>query len=256
MAPIKFEENIKDKIESREIQPSADSWNKLASRLDAEGNKKKKSYWWLGIAASFIGLIIISVVMFNNVSDSNESVPIIVEENNDTIIPETENLNDDMLKESVIEEKSQIVEIEKKRITTPQNSLKKPANSITNKDSEDMVITKIAKTEIEPIENLEETILESKIIENKLNDVSVVADVNIEYAERTEVTDDEITTLLNNAKQRLQKKQTIKTANAINADQLLLDIETDLDQSFRDKIFEALQSGYKKVKTAVVDRNN
>jgi len=34
MAPIKFEENIKDKLEKRTLSPASDSWSKLAERLD------------------------------------------------------------------------------------------------------------------------------------------------------------------------------------------------------------------------------
>ena len=34
MAPIKFEENLRDKLEERSLQPSANSWSKLSDRLD------------------------------------------------------------------------------------------------------------------------------------------------------------------------------------------------------------------------------
>jgi len=37
---------------------------------------------------------------------------------------------------------------------------------------------------------------------------------------------------------------------------LLTEVEGELDQSFRDQIFEKLKSGFLKVRTAVADRNN
>jgi hypothetical protein len=34
MAPVKFEDNIREKLESREIEPSGDAWKRLSERLD------------------------------------------------------------------------------------------------------------------------------------------------------------------------------------------------------------------------------
>jgi len=58
MAPIKFEDKLKDKLESRSLQPSEDAWNTLANKLDKEEEKNNNTrFWWLGIAASIIGVI-------------------------------------------------------------------------------------------------------------------------------------------------------------------------------------------------------
>ena len=59
MAPIKFEEQLKEKLEKRTIQPSPEAWKKLSVRLDDQGNNKNhRGYWWLGIAASITGIIL------------------------------------------------------------------------------------------------------------------------------------------------------------------------------------------------------
>jgi len=34
MAPIKFEEDIRDKLEKRQLKPSSNAWKKLSDRLD------------------------------------------------------------------------------------------------------------------------------------------------------------------------------------------------------------------------------
>ena len=39
MAPIKFEEKIKDKLEQRHLKPSADAWDRLSEKLDAVKNR-------------------------------------------------------------------------------------------------------------------------------------------------------------------------------------------------------------------------
>ena len=36
MAPIKFEDNIRARLEQREIKPSAEAWEKLEAALDQE----------------------------------------------------------------------------------------------------------------------------------------------------------------------------------------------------------------------------
>ena len=81
MAPIKFEEKIKNKLEKRTLTPAADSWSKLSDRLDAEDNKSKKPmFWWISIAAGLLIMLAISIQFFN----TNESIdvrPQVVQEN-------------------------------------------------------------------------------------------------------------------------------------------------------------------------------
>ena len=48
----------------------------------------------------------------------------------------------------------------------------------------------------------------------------------------------------------------MNNTRTVDANALLQDVEEDLQQSFRSKVFEALQSGYESVITAVAERNN
>jgi len=71
MAPIKFEDNLKEKLEHRRLQPSTNAWEKLQNKLETNQTKKsKETYWWLGIAASFIGILIVASVFFNKKDDN------------------------------------------------------------------------------------------------------------------------------------------------------------------------------------------
>ena len=58
MAPYKLEDNIREKLEARELKPSADAWKKLESKLDAAQPKKKTLVWYY-VAAGFVGFLII-----------------------------------------------------------------------------------------------------------------------------------------------------------------------------------------------------
>ena len=80
MAPIKFEENIKDKLEKRTLSPSSEGWSKLSERLDAEDNKSKKPlFWWISIAAGILIMIAVSIPFFST-PDSEIVLPQIVDE--------------------------------------------------------------------------------------------------------------------------------------------------------------------------------
>ena len=49
MAPLKFEEHIKEKLEQRKLQPSADAWQRLNEHLDDDSAKKNNKAFFSGI---------------------------------------------------------------------------------------------------------------------------------------------------------------------------------------------------------------
>ena len=78
MAPNKFEKHIKKQLQEREIQPSASAWDALSEKLDeGTAQTKKKVYFWYGIAASIVGVLILSVVYFNTGDLINQDVQIV-----------------------------------------------------------------------------------------------------------------------------------------------------------------------------------
>ena len=80
MAPIKFEEQLKDKLEKRTLSPSSEGWSKLSERLDAdEKNSKNPIFWWLSIAAGILIMIAISAQFFGT-NESEEVMPQVAEE--------------------------------------------------------------------------------------------------------------------------------------------------------------------------------
>lgn len=55
--------------------------------------------------------------------------------------------------------------------------------------------------------------------------------------------------------QQLMEKLYNTTTGVVDANLLLESVEQDLDESFRNKVFDALKANYNKVKTAVAQRN-
>jgi len=263
MAPIKFEEDIRERLEKRELQPSADVWQKLSNRLDAEPKRKRNiSYWRLGIAASFAGLIMVSSILFLKSSDTNINTPALVEEETVKTVEETELINTVTEEESI--QKSQIVLEELEKEGKNQKKEFTPVNVVVVETKNDQLLvmeenaTEDTTTKVLAFKEtaIASTVDSIQTIEQKMVD-EVVAEIQKLQEEKSTVTDAEIDALLHQAQKELTSKHLYDASTKIvDAELLLLQVETDLDQSFRDRVFEVLNSGYKKVRTAVAERNN
>lgn len=244
MARHNFEKQIKEKLEERTMTPSADAWNKLSERLDANQNKSNnKMYLWFGIAASFIGILFLVTIF----SKTEESVPVIVNNPNTEIQGHSVDLST-VAKDTVkVEEQS----VDK----TIQETKNKRKNEIIPKYEEPIIIAqeapensiKLKKANNQPKKELS---FEDQKIEE------VIAKVNDLMTLNKEVTDDDIEVLLLEAQRSINKQRIIdQSTGVVDADLLLQDVETELDQSFRSKVFEAIKTSFGTVKTAVAQRN-
>lgn len=89
MEPNKLDTRIKEKIEVRTIQPSNEAWDRLDAMLTLE-EKPKRSYSWLYIAASFVGLLMIGSIYFNsfNTEIIDQAYPVVQEQKSTLEEPE------------------------------------------------------------------------------------------------------------------------------------------------------------------------
>ncbi len=72
-----------------------------------------------------------------------------------------------------------------------------------------------------------------------------------------EVTDEVIDALLLEAQKEIRFNKSYNNSTGIvDANMLLQEVETDLDQSFRSKVFDAIKASFGTVKTVVAQRNN
>ncbi|MDG1728478.1 MAG: hypothetical protein P8K68_05155 [Algibacter sp.] len=248
MAPIKFEEKIKNKLDKRTIKPSADAWNNLSERLDAQDKKSNKPYWWFGIAASVIGVLFVISQFLNNDLEVYDT-PIIVEtpeiiKNNENITVAIQEETPETIEEAQITNKKESFKVttNKKRVASKEAFI-----AVTKEDkiSSDKKTNPIA-AEL-PKQNL-------TFEEQKIQDV--VAQVQSMKLENKVITDADIDALLKEAQKEIIRNRLYnETTNVVDANALLQDVEAELDQSFRAKVFEALKSSYNSVKTAVAQRN-
>lgn len=256
MAPIKFEETVKEKLEQRVIEPSSDAWKRLESKLDAQHSKKSnKTIWWIGIAASLTGVLLITNIFIKSQTDSlpNSSIVVDVENKTDTanqnqIVNQSNNKRQD----EIIEDEVAIFNDENKQVAQKTSSSKKQDVIKLQQKKREIIAHNQDKSDSDTqIEKNEKASFKQDIDENKLE---VVAQIQDSEKDNVPVLDSEIETLLKQAKKEVTAQS--KNTNNIDANSLLQDVEADLEHSFRDKVFETLKTNFKKVKTAVADRNN
>ena len=245
MAPIKFEENIREKLEKRTLEPSSQAWGKLSQKLEEDTrNSSFKIIWCLGVAASIIGILFM-VNVFYKTTETNNNIPVMVDtetkkleviQNKDAM-----NLNETLfaVEDSEIEDK----------ITSEE--LKKVAKVITTTTPSKYYSVKNTPT-VEVESHQKEEAIDALLIEIPSTEM-VLAQTNIQLNNRETNTD--IDALLKQAQQKLARNSSVQD-HAIDAQVLLQDVEEDIETSFRDKVFETLITGYKKVRTAVAERNN
>ncbi|WP_313114115.1 hypothetical protein [Aequorivita sediminis] len=259
MAPYKLEDNIREKLESRELKPSKRTWEKLEAKLDAESPKTKTVLWYY-IAASLIGILILSSVVFTSTIEINDEITTEgVDEksidNKVNIIPNTQNAerivstqnNSDVIKP---EEKNGK---EKSQSNSSSNLIKSsPKSPMSTGAKKSEIDKKIDKTKVlaytEKEKSFEEELINAKVDE-------VIASVKELQHNNNEVSITEVEDLLKKARREIQT-QKILNAPKVDATALLQEVELELEKSFRNKVFDALGEGFIKIRTAVIERND
>ena len=237
MEPNKFDKDIQQKFNSRKIEPSAQAWDRLDAMLTvAEEKKQPKTYFWLKIAASFLLFSGMGYVFFqqnqkseilqptNEVVITNETPTNEVENNDDTEIitlPETQN-------ELAIATPKTINSVTKKISKQNDNSKYKSKFdsylAVTEKQKE--VITK-TENKTTPQEQTNQ-----KSTYNYVNPETLLAEVQ-------------------GNKKPHGNTNTYKSTLKVNPNDLLNSVESELDQSFKDKAL----TKFKQAKSVFVNRN-
>lgn len=253
MAPTKFENNIKEKLDKRALPPSADAWAKLSERLDQNKKRNTKPFWWFGIAASIVGLLLVAFQVFKSDVDIDDVPKVVV---TPEVVKQDEIDKIAIDNVEIIEEVSE--EIKLKKAEKP-NQIKKGTVKIQpNLIKETIAIAKenkMPKAEedrLKPEKNISENLT---FEEQKIQDV--VAQIKDLKANNSVVTDKTIDALLAEAQKDIALDKLYNdTTGVVDANVLLQDVEVELERSFRDKVFKALKENFISVKTAVAQRND
>lgn len=234
----KLEQDFKQKLEQRTIQPTEMAWDRLDAMLSvAEKQKKKPGRNWMYIAASFLAFLLIGTFFLNkekqdSVTNINNSVTETRSERGTTI--------DTAVKPSVINEP--FTEEEAVATATSISTGKvsvTPAKIISSKKS-DISNSVVAATNDNADSNTDVTKVKLGPAKINVDAADLLASVDTPAANET---------IAVSAK---AKKQSVK----VNPNSLLSSVEGELDDSFRGKVLQSVAKNYDKIKTSVASRNH
>lgn len=215
----KFKNDIQHKFNQREIQPTDEAWGKITGELATSCTSKTKSLWlWSGIAAGFIGLLVLLTPLYLSEKDS---LPVVNSE----------------------EKETQTIEI-KQEIIVSVNQLQSRGIEVLP-----IQISKSTFNVIEPstLQNQTPTQLKAK---------TLLAEVEqeIEHERFSQQNIDEVDNLLAQARSELSSKKDQQIFDQLSAQQLLAEIDLKDSNSFRDKIWTLIEVNFKELKTSLGTR--
>lgn len=245
MEPTKFENYIKKVLNGREIKPSETAWHRIKGQIGYENKSNKSSYSRYGIAAGFIGILMFSVIYFlADNSTINQEAQITAKPSTQLVEEEKELQKVPGPKEeSLITTAEQYSEDKAKVLPDPK---KKSNDEVVLSEDSQLVKTEVIQNKIPEDSN---EIIEAKIAE-------VLSMMNSLEENDNSITDFEVDSLLRQAQKEILTEKYLNPDKTVNPEALLSQVEGELDESFRDQIFDKLKSGFNKVRTAVAERNN
>jgi hypothetical protein len=248
MEPNSIEKQIKDKLNSREIQPSVQAWDRLDAMLSVAENKKRKpNYFWLYIAASIIGFVFVGLFFFNQEAtnpDVNKNSVVEINNSNKQSSPAGYVQTGEAIKKQSVQETS---------LLETSKSIKKQSNSSkTNKEV--LVISETKKENGKLQKNLKTTQEFVKIQEVKENQTLTQNQIQkIDESLKYPSIQNSIVSIVNSDK--IEKTIAKKSKLKIDPRALLTEVDGEIEQNFRQKTIKEVVKNFPIVMEAVLTRN-
>ncbi len=246
MGRNKLETQMQEKLNAREIQPSAQAWDRLDAMLSVTEEKKtKRPFGFLFIAASILVLLTVGMFLFtqksNDIEPQNNVVGIEIKK--DTLENSTKNNQMPIIKnksqtEAVVISGVQQSPINNQRVSIIiQERSNQKTNANQNQIIKDKVIefqnaTDVAQKDLPRIEKRTAIIIES--IKEIKSDEVLVADLD------------------KTSKQPTNQKSMVR----VDAKSLLSQVDGEVEYTFREKVLNRMNKNYKEIKVALANRNN
>lgn len=242
MAPIDFEKRIKVQFDARNIQPSENAWHRVSKRLGIVQRKEGIAYRRYAVAAVISGILLAGIWLLTNyrTQDVND-LPVVNTAPNQGEYPKNTETDKDKLPSTLVVEENSEKGFE---------NAEEPLLDTYSSNSTEVVVQEGISAEdseliSDPVDNM---------IDVKINEL--VAQLEAMESGKEAATDAEVDSLLRKAQQELLADKEFRSEAVVNPSDLLAGVEEELDESFRDRVFEKLKQGFIKVRTAVADRNN
>ena len=259
MEPNKIEKQFRDKLNAREIQPSAQAWDRLDAMLSvAEEKKTRKPFGFLFIAASILVFVTLGLFLFNqngteinpqNTVVGTEKVKKDIHSNEENSINGNKGIDNDGLegfdvqvkKNKKLNEAVATLNIQARtgngQGTTKESIINQKTNTNQNQIIKDKPIefqnsSDVAQKDMPRIVEQKEIIVKKPIVLK--SDESLLADLD------------------KSAKQSTNPKSSLK----VDAKSLLSQVDGEVEYSFREKMLQKINKNYQEVKVALANRNN
>lgn len=255
MAQNNIENQIKEKLNSREIQPTEMAWDRLDAMLSVSEEKKTKRFPFL--TSKFIG-IAASVLVFLSVG-----LYYINQENTDIKIDNSVVVNEEVETDNLNENANTIngnTGIDNNGLEGFDEQVKQRANK--QREEKKILITQSSKSFNQNNQNNQKTAVNPIINKNKEIEYLGNGDVAQKDLPRIEtkkqivvskskyVNVDDLLASVEN-----ESKNTKKPSVKVNANTLLSQVDGELEQSFRQKAINRISKNYQEVKVALANRN-
>jgi hypothetical protein len=256
MEPNKIEKQFRDILRDREIQPSAQAWDRLDAMLSvAEEKKTKRPFGFLFIAASILVLVTLGIFFFTQ--NGTEIKPINsvvgVETNKDTLQNPANKIvrpisPNELEKQVVVSERP--IERKGENIVNHQSTINHKGVAIHNQKT----------TVNQKANDNQNQIIKDKAIEyqnssdvalKELPKIETRKEIIIESKREVKSDDDLLADLDKAAKQFSEKKSTMK----VDAKNFLSQVDGELELTFREKVINKVNKNYQEVKVALANRN-
>ncbi|MDX1761258.1 MAG: hypothetical protein R3218_03810 [Christiangramia sp.] len=259
MAPIKFEEHVKEKLDRREIQPSKGSWEKLNSRLD-KAEKKSEKRWWIPAVAAVCVLLIASVFFVKQ--QEQNSLPVVETPVENEIRGNSGNSEFEQPVQLASENVEKNDKAENQDPKSPKNEgpvvSGKTTTTSTRESSANERLASNYESKRNPIQSVSsikpfDSEMREKDFSEKMQEL--IAEVSRkDQNSGGEISEAEVDALLAEAAREISIEREANGSAGLDPDELLAQAEEELYQSFKIKIFNVIKDGYQKAVIAVSNK--
>jgi hypothetical protein len=254
MEPNKLEKQFRDQLNAREIQPSAQAWDRLDAMLSvAEEKKTRKPFGFLFIAAGILVLVTLGLFFFNQ-NDTVISTP-------NTIVG-TE-AKTDMVQNPAENIPSPVVESQNQNEVVATSDVQSTTN---NNVTLSAVEGQQKRTNHQGVPIINQSPKSNQIIRDKAIEYQVSSDVALkelpkimepkEIVIRKEVKAKSDESLLADLDHKVKESTNKTTTVKVDAKSLLSQVDGEVEYSFREKMLQKINKNYQEVKVALANRNN
>jgi len=239
-----IENQIREKINAREITPSKASWDRLDAML-AVAEKPKGNFRWMYVAASLLGFLLLGTFYFNQSIKDTVVAKDTVVVNEPKVAPEIKAAPSRMNLEKAV----RIIKTNEKESASAEKKSQIDSNIVFSKNESQLAEKEVIQVTQIPIITRGFADCLERSGKNQKTEQPVV----LQKSKYVNV--DELLASVDNTSQKMSSTP-MKSNVKVNSNELLTQVDGELDLSFREKAIKTVNQKVKAVKVALNNRNS